>query len=456
MKIQDWFRRRSRAHRRRKAAAENRHEPLREFVYLDEVSVFSLLASRIGALATDFTASESSSLGGEVRSNAGIAVPGAKAGVSSAVRTEHANSTQVMRKSTVQSTFKELYGYVRESLVLSPSKDLDRTPSFRQVDDVLREVDRGSDWVIDAADLNRGRLLEVEVQLEADERFQVSTILSTMMALIENMPQLPETLDPASFVDAVTATRLLEQLLAGLVPVRGKAIDYSYVCVDGRELVLHSAVLDEHPLLAEQAQPLYVVGVAEEGLFWRDIRRVLFTSAQYRMLCRLGRDGIQDHWTPVKIMDVLKDVVPALADIVDQIPTLLARMGGQEASEDEPAQAMRTALERYAKDLTTIYGSPLSAGDLAERGLPTLEQCARYETLDERRAAFSSLTDALTEELHFSPTPEVLAACRATAQLEAHLLAPGSTTTPQEPPTPVPTPRESGRYLDCEIVAVYW
>ena len=47
----------------------------------------------------------------------GISAPVAKAQVSSTIKSGVTKGTQVMRKSTVQSTFRELYGYVRESLV---------------------------------------------------------------------------------------------------------------------------------------------------------------------------------------------------------------------------------------------------------------------------------------------------------------------------------------------------
>jgi hypothetical protein len=40
---------------RRRWAAKNEKGMLREFVYLDEVSVYSLIASRLGPIAAEFT-----------------------------------------------------------------------------------------------------------------------------------------------------------------------------------------------------------------------------------------------------------------------------------------------------------------------------------------------------------------------------------------------------------------
>ena len=48
--------------RRWRAAGQNRHTPLREFVYLDEVSVYSLIASRLGPIAAEFSETQTESL----------------------------------------------------------------------------------------------------------------------------------------------------------------------------------------------------------------------------------------------------------------------------------------------------------------------------------------------------------------------------------------------------------
>lgn len=131
-------------------------------------------------------------------------------------------------------------------------------------------------------------------------------------------------------------------------------------------------------------------------------------------------------------MHVLEGAVPALRGVIDEIPSLLANMGAQDQSDGGAPQVMRNALQRYAKDVTAIYGAPLNAEDLAARGIPTVEQCEGHGTVEARRAAFGSLTDALVEELKFTPKPEVLAACRTEALVEAQFLAAGSMATVEQ------------------------
>lgn len=458
MSPRQWWRRHRRRRKRKRAAEENQHEPLREFVYLDEVSVFSLLASRIGALSTDFTDSESSLLASEVRSQAGVSTPVAKAGVSGAVKASQSSGTQVLRKSTVQSTFRELYGYVRDSLVMRLGIDREQPPGISSAEDLLQQAKKSDGWVIEADALERGQLLEVDVALDADDTFRASTIFATLFGFIRDLPQLPDAVDREGFRDAVTGMRLLDGLLAGLVPVRGRSLDYAYVSVGGHELVVHQTLLDSVPESESEhviIHPLYIVGVAEAELFWRDLRRVLFSGSPYRMLCRIGRDGAQRDWTPVKLTDVLEGAVPGLRGIVDEIPTLLAQMSEQDGTDSGPAELMREALTTYAVELCADYGHELTADDLAARGMPTAEQCQRNATLEERRRAFREVSAALASELGFETDRVSLARLRTQAMLDAGVLAAGSEVELGASAGTLGSGRQP-RYLDCEIIAVYW
>ena len=417
--------------------------------------MFSLLASRIGALATDFTDTESSSLSSELRSSVGVGGPIGKAEVGSQLGATQTTGTQVLRKSTVQSTFRELYSYVYDFLVLAPAAARD-APPCRGIDDVLREVNSASGWAADGAQMKRGNLFEVEVELEADESFQVSTIMATLLELLDAMPQIPATLDLQGVVNAIAGTRLLNSLLAGLVPVRGRVLDYSHVLVDDHELVVHRQLLEQLPEPHPETRPLYVVGVAEERLFWRDIRRVLFSGGRYRMLCRLSRSGLQPDWTPVKLLDVLGRSVPSLRVAVDEIPSLLRRMSSHDQVGDAQAQVQRAALEAYAVELTSVYGHPLTTADLAERGLPSAQQCEAYATIESRREAFAALTESLAAEFGFAPGPELLAALRGAAFVEAQSAAGGVGSETADAGMEQAPGKNLPLYLDAEIVAAYW
>ena len=92
--IKGWFRNRNRAR-------SMSSEPLREFVYLDEVSVYSLLASRKHGIATQFTESQTASLNSELGSSLNIGFAGLGSKLDGKTQSSQSQASQVIRKATV-------------------------------------------------------------------------------------------------------------------------------------------------------------------------------------------------------------------------------------------------------------------------------------------------------------------------------------------------------------------
>jgi hypothetical protein len=206
-------------------------------------------------------------------------------------------------------------------------------------------------------------------------------------------------------------------------------------------------------------RPLDLVGVAEQRLFWRDIRRVLFSQARYVVLGRVGRDGVSDKWTPVKLVDVLRDVAPELASQIDGAGgILLSAMRSNAASAAQPppqSQRMHEALVRYAAALAEHHGKSATEQELAALGLPTQAQCDAADTLESRRAAFDELTQQLEGTLELPPDRLLAAQLRSSALSESGLdLDLAIDSSPSQHPAPERGDR--GSFLDVEIVAVYW
>lgn len=434
---------------RERVARENAGEPLREFVYLDEVSVFSLLASRIGALVTDFTDTQSSSLSSGVGGDAGVSTPIGKAGLSSKITASTTSGSQVMRKSTIQSTFRELHGFVQDNMVLRPVAQDRKLPEITSPSLLTGLAGMGDTWVLDAGALRRGDLVEIDVSLSADESFRASVIFSTVLEMINDLPHMP-TLDIEALRNARAGTVLLEKLLVGLVPLRGEAVNYLVLDTGDRQLLVHKRLLADLDLKGVKSFPLYVVGVAEQELFWRDLRRVLFSGACYRMLCRVGRAGLHDEWTPVKLQDVLQGAIPPLGELVNEIPGILDDLGDDKmATEGHPQMA--ATLERYAQELSAHHGVA-ALNNLSAYGLPVAELSANASGIEERRGAFQAVTEAFAKANDLNVDPVVAARLRDEVSADAGLF-PGT--------GPAVTPRGSKsdrgqRYLDTEVVAIYW
>ena len=287
---------------------------LREFVYLDEVSVYSILASRKGAIATDFTESQTASLNSDIGGSVGVGFGGTKAKIDSKVQAGHVQGSQVLRKAIIQTSFKELYDLERTSLALSPPS-ADSMPTVKGIADVEEKLDprAKSSWLVDPSAIRRGELLEVEVELEADPIFRMASVITTLRELVEDNEELFGHMVTTQLPQMRSMAQVLEGLLVGLVPIRGRLVDYVSVSVGGRDVVIHRSVLEQiNPETRPETHSAFVVGVAERDLFWKDIRRVLFSNARYTVFCRLATEGLADRWHPVKVADVLAGNRPAI------------------------------------------------------------------------------------------------------------------------------------------------
>ena len=289
---------------------------LREFVYLDEVSVYSILASRKGAIATEFTESQTASLNSDIGGAVSVGLGGTKAKVDSKIQAGHVQGSQVLRKAIIQTSFKELYDIERASLALSPPSD-DSTPTVRTVADIGEKFDhlaKGS-WLVDPKSISRGELLEVEVELEADPIFRMASVITTLRELMEDNEEIFGHAVSAQLPQMRAIAQLLDGLLVGLVPIRGRLADYTSVSLCGQDVLIHNSILHQiSPEARPETQTAYVVGVAERDLFSKDIRRVLFSNAKYTVFCRLATEGLADRWHPVKVADVLAGIVPKVID----------------------------------------------------------------------------------------------------------------------------------------------
>ena len=459
--MRERFRRwRLRSQRRRVLRREGT-APLREFVYLDKVSVFSLISSRLGPVATEFTATESRSLTGEVSGTGGVSTGPLNFG--GAVRSEatRTRGTQVLRKATVQATFKELFDAVEKDLVIR--RTAKKAPDARDLPDMELTLERGctEGWAVRAGDLRRGQLAEIEVELEAEDIFRVGAVVGTFLDLFREMPEVVDLDVRERLREAISANALLGNLLAGLVPVRGRAVDLLTVQGSKEEWVVHRKGLEAWPEGSTMdVRPLDVVAVAEESLFWKDIRQVVFSGSRYSLLCRIGRDGLHESWTPVKLVDVIRDFAPELAEQIGAAGQVLAARisrGAAGVSLDRDGRAkMYAALDRYGRALAGASGREWDSALVTEDLCPVVPNRS-WTTVEEQRPPFETLTKRLQEALKIIPERNLMAELRHEALVSVGLVPLGASVV--DPAKTEPAFGETGvaaRLLDTEAIAIYW
>lgn len=464
-RLSNWFRR-----RKDSRAIEDSYRGRREFVYLDEVSVLSILASRTGRIATESTESQTSSRSSEVKGSLGVGLGGTKANLDSKMQSSQGEASQVSRKAIIQSSFKELYDIEHSALALRPASTdhLPNVDSTRDLERLLHSPE-ATGLLIDPSTLHRGELLEVEVDLEADPIFRMATIITTFVGLMEDNEGLFRNAVPAQLPEIRSVARLLDSLLAGLVPIRGLLVDYKWIRLCCRDVLIHRALLGQMPVeVLPHAYPAFLVGVAQSDLFWKDIRRVLFSQARYTVFCRLATDGLADRWSPIKMADVFSGITSDFDEMIRGLGDELMsgfKMGVRSATTGPPAEAPSTVLRRNVQDgelLLRKYAESLGRFHKRDIEPSVIEALARRHTgaehwlssVDSYRPVFAEVTKGVDDSLGVETPPNVAHDLRIQVLRESSL---GET--PDLDGSAVNGnhlgPRRE-RFLDSEVIAIYW
>ena len=450
---------------RRKAAetSDGPSETRREFVYLDEVSVYSILASQKDGIATQFTETQTYSLDNQISSSASLGFSTTRAKFDSKMQAGEVQGSQVLRKAIIQTSFKELYEIERPYLAVAATVGRDQ-PKVREADDLLKVMEATSrdGWLVDPSTIHRGELMEVHVELVAEPIFQLATLISTFGELTENKEALFGRSVTAQVPEMQAMAHLLDGMLVGLVPIRGRLLDYDCVDIGGKELLVRRSLLNEvEDGVQLQRHPAFVVGVAQRDLFWKDIRRVLFSRAPYTLFCRLATSGLTDTWNPVKFTDLLTDIAPSFGEMVQKfsdearlamktVPDVLHENQRQDAGHESKVITFYTEL------LTEHHGATLKPDVLDDLVLSTPQSEGWLDSVDGRRPVFAHVTRRIDAHLGVETSSDVAYKLRNAAV--------NSMVTDGRPPTQISKSGDGKtslvgrqeRFLDAEIVAIYW
>jgi hypothetical protein len=459
------LRRRWREYRRKREDKKYAGTPLREFVYLDEVSVYSLIASRKGPIATDYRDTASTLLRSELEGTVGGNVGMAKSEVASRIESSQTNESQTVGKAIIQSTFRELYQAEQDKLALRPAElaDAPRAPTnlegLRAL--ISARTDSGA-WITAPSELTRGQMVELEVELHAHEVFQFGTAVSSILDIIEGNRELLSEIDAQTLRQVVDGNRILQRLLVGLVPLKGRVVRYRSVIVDQQEWFVHEHLLanidkDQIPM-----RPIFVVGVAEQQLFWKDIRRVLFSGSRFLVLGRLARDGLNSQWSPVKLIDVLNtipEVGESVAQAIQVLPTLMRADGEDVPALLAPPSPLSDALAEFGSALADRYGHVYSKEEIADSGV-IADPPVPDESTEARIEAFRAIREHVAIKFGIEVDAQMAAELRQDVLRQTGLWPERTDAAPPEAErSGTENQREGGmaeRYLDAEFVAVYW
>ncbi|MDJ0355666.1 hypothetical protein [Paenarthrobacter sp. PH39-S1] len=425
---------------------------LREFVYLDEVSLRSLLSSQKGGI-TDSTSEEATDVReAGLSGTVGVSSPLiAKAEIESRFQTSNSSTIQTSRKATVQSWFREFHEIKGLRLI-----EVVKSSTAARDLAALKDVNEPS-LIVAAEKLQRGALVEYRVRLSADSVFHLGTMVSEITGMAQDYPEMFSGVNGINSLQEVQPiNKILQRLLAGLIPIRATSIDYVVVEVEGNEYVAHKQLIEGLNLAT---RPLQIVGVTEHLAYWKDIRRVLFSDAEFTMLCRVSRPSLHGSWTPVKLADLFLSVTPDLVEKINSAGTVPFGTVGTGSAENVNQARLGTALRTYCDAVLADIGKQLTDDQTVAVDQLIAELKPGATTVSGQRAAFGVLTDTLEELLGCRPEAARALVLRDGARQSAGLsLFPS---VPAAAVTEVPTqttddPADGPRLLDVDVVAIYW
>lgn len=252
-------------------------DEVREFIYLDEISVRSLLASTgEGGIRTETVEQNVRTTrkqrGGSTTISAGPAKVSGKGGSEREVQT----SVEERRNfNLTQSKFTQLHN----SDAVNTKLALDQVPD----DSTENEFDP-----LPTAELGRGDIIELRVNISANLLFRLYQVIE----------YIGEPLESELDREIKENLRLIDLSLGNSIPIVGTAIDYQVVEEDGVRSVRLASNIDADTV--DNVCDLKITTLLNIDDLWTDPIHTLFNDDVFVVYCRVEDDDI-DAWHPLKI-----------------------------------------------------------------------------------------------------------------------------------------------------------
>jgi hypothetical protein len=449
---------------RRNRAWEQRR---REFVYLDEVSVTSLVAARHGSIAETFKNTHGETFGAHSGSNLSVPAtpltPGAN--LTSRMTSSRTTTQEVVRRAVVQGTFRSLRVTDTDlKLSVEDKQHENRPPPATTKTELIKGLNRLAKQrrAVRVTDLKRGDVIELRVRLSADPTYQFATAASSMLDLVKGKSTIFG-IDEDQLAGVAPILELIPQMLVDLVPVHAQVISHQRIDLDDETWLVDTTMLTPGSPLAAAAETVAVAGVTEVPLYWKDARRVLFNNAEYTVYARLAKPGLATTWTPIKLADVFDTLDPKIGMLFRELPDVFKNL--RKTGADVQALPVAEILENdglvpFGRALARQTGRILDEDTLTKTAHEAAEPITDVEMLDDiiaTRSAFEQVVAAVeaSPPLLLAPISRDLV---ADLRESHHALAQIHATLPALPAT-IEGPREAEseqELLEVEFVAIYW
>jgi hypothetical protein len=421
---------------------------LREFVYLDEVSVYSLTSSPDAPPPVSMSEAAKSTSGEVLNTHLEVGAPGlAKSGVAAELNSGRSTGLEMQRQFNIQSQFARLHRLYGRSFALTASAETTDTKSSENLTDALKALQAGR-RAVKADELTRGTLTELRVALRAHSMFDVAVFVKAAGGLIDRHPELLQVPDLQAIRQMKEAGEFLSELMEDLVPIEGLSTTYQLVTdPDGEAWVADIRALRRTFTGTVASSPLRVVGVAEHESFWKDTRRILHSDAEFDILGRISRPGLQADWSPVKLTDAIDRVAPGVGRSINEGLNTLKQIATPTSGNVDASTALVVAAMKFLEELAAHHG--VESPTLPDETMSSLLTFSGG--LEGQLTALNRVTENFYSQFErLERDAEVVASIRQDAWRSVQVLTdlPGLTADAPAEPEPLA--------LELEFIAMYW
>lgn len=404
---------------------------LREFVYLDESSVISLIASTTGGVTEQKSTVKRRQISGSI---GGLGNGG---GALSATKEK---STEAVRRYVIQSNFKELYEMRADELVISDEYEPTKSVPRRAWERVVPQG--GDESVKEDIELKRGDLSEINVNLGSHEIYEYYTAIESIGGMFESAPEeAVQKIDSTDFsMEQLEAfSELFEHLLADLVPIVGEASNYGVV--EGGE---GAQIVRKDDPKYDDVDDLNIVGFVNSEKFWTEETRFLFEKDEYTVFCRMDSDEITQEWMPIKLVSVVNSIIPDLGESVHEIPNAFDDQDSA-VDVDRSEVSLRPRLESFLESVEEETDIDIDSAGKEEVVQATLDAEGRTTTrIEGIEVAIERLEEELTEREYQYNLPDPDRESLLDEMLKADFDEVSQSSTGKE------------WYLEVSFTAIYW
>lgn len=286
---------------------------LKEFVYIDETALISLLSSTTGGITQQQTTSQKQRISSSITGSLGP--------IGASVGGEETHSTETVQKYVIQSNFKELYEIRKKKLAISDHAELQPNVDAIAVEDADIEFLQ-QEYSPETQTISRGRLIEVDATLRSSEIYEYFQVFDSFEDIVESFSteeefqqQLRE--QGVSTDEIAMILELMDILMAGLVPIECKVSNYG-VCGDDNDIIVNKEWASGRDV---EPEDFYLAGFIDEDNLWQEPSRVLFSENEFTVYARLDSPSPGKDWSPLKLVDILNSVFPDAAQEIENLPS---------------------------------------------------------------------------------------------------------------------------------------